>query len=92
MIDSHKYCGEGRAAIFGEPDFAYSMTRLCCENGVVPAAVATGSVCPGLKRDAGAGNPRLRGQRLRPGIRPFWTTATSTFWKSMRKTWASTSP
>jgi nitrogenase molybdenum-iron protein alpha/beta subunit/MoaA/NifB/PqqE/SkfB family radical SAM enzyme len=49
MIDSHKYCGEGRAAIFGEPDFVYSMTRLCCENGVVPVAAATGSVCPGLK-------------------------------------------
>ncbi len=49
MIDAHKYCAEGRAAIFGEPDFVYSMTRLCCENGTVPVAVATGSVCPSLK-------------------------------------------
>lgn len=48
MIDSHKYCADGRAAIFGEPDFVYSMTRLCCENGIVPLLIATGSDCPGL--------------------------------------------
>jgi nitrogenase molybdenum-iron protein alpha/beta subunit/MoaA/NifB/PqqE/SkfB family radical SAM enzyme len=50
MIDSHKYCADGRAAVFGEPDFVYSMTRLCCENGVVPVAVATGSVCSALRK------------------------------------------
>ena len=49
MIDSHKYCAEGRAVIFGEPDFVYSMSRLCCENGVVPVVVATGSQCRSLK-------------------------------------------
>ncbi len=49
MIDNHKYCAEGRAALFGEPDFVYSMTRLCCENGIVPVAVATGSVSPTMK-------------------------------------------
>ncbi len=49
MIDAHKYCAEGRAAIFGEPDFVYSMTRLCCENGTVPVGVFTGSVCSALK-------------------------------------------
>lgn len=49
MVDSHKYCAQGRAVIFGEPDFVYSMTRLCCENGVVPVVVATGSVCKSLK-------------------------------------------
>ena len=49
MIDSHKYCADGSAAIFGEPDFVYSVTRLCCENGTVPVAVATGAVCPALK-------------------------------------------
>ncbi len=48
MIDSHKYCADGRAAIFGEPDFVYSMTRLCCENGLVPMLMATGSDCPEL--------------------------------------------
>ena len=49
MIDNHKYCADGRAAIFGEPDFVCSMTRLCCENGTVPMVAATGSVCPALK-------------------------------------------
>lgn len=49
MIDSHKYNADGKAVIFGEPDFVYSMTRLCCENGVIPVVVATGSICPSLK-------------------------------------------
>jgi len=48
MIDSHKYNAEGRCAIFGEPDFVYSMTRLCTENGIMPVLVATGAKCPGL--------------------------------------------
>lgn len=50
MIDSHKYCADGRAVIFGEPDFVYSMTRLCCENGTIPVVVSSGSVCPELKK------------------------------------------
>jgi len=45
IIDSHKYNAEGRVVIFGEPDFVYSATRLCCENGVMPVVVATGSKC-----------------------------------------------
>ena len=49
MVDSHKYCSDARAVIFGEPDFVYSTLRLCVENGVMPVLVATGSVCPGLK-------------------------------------------
>jgi len=49
MIDSHKYCSDGRAAIFGEPDFVYGAVRLCCENGIIPSVIATGSVCPELK-------------------------------------------
>jgi nitrogenase molybdenum-iron protein alpha/beta subunit/MoaA/NifB/PqqE/SkfB family radical SAM enzyme len=49
MIDSHKYNGEGRAVIYGEPDFVYSTIRLCVENGVMPLIVATGSKCPELK-------------------------------------------
>ena len=28
IIDSHKYNAEGRAVIFGEPDFVYSTTKL----------------------------------------------------------------
>ncbi|MEE0845852.1 MAG: nitrogenase component 1 [Eggerthellaceae bacterium] len=48
MIDSHKYNAEGRAAIFGEPDFCYAMVRLCAENGIVPVVVAAGSPCAGF--------------------------------------------
>lgn len=49
MVDSHKYCAEGRAAVFGEPDFVHSVVRLCCENGVMPVVAATGSDSSALK-------------------------------------------
>ena len=49
MIDSHKYNAEGRAVLFGEPDFVYAVTRLCCENGIMPVVTATGSKCKELK-------------------------------------------
>lgn len=49
MIDAHKYNGEGRAVIYGEPDYVVSTTRLCLENGVMPLVVATGSACSSLK-------------------------------------------
>ncbi len=50
MIDSHKYNADGRAIIFGEPDFVYSTTRLCVENGVLPVLVSTGSKCSSLQK------------------------------------------
>ncbi len=49
MVDSHKYYGEVRAAIYGEPDFVYSMVRLCTENGILPVIAATGSKCDRVK-------------------------------------------
>lgn len=49
MIDSHKYNGDGRAVIFGEPDFVISTVRICVENGVMPLVAATGSICRELK-------------------------------------------
>lgn len=49
MIDSHKYNSEGRAVIFGEPDFVYSAARLCVENGIMPVLVSTGTRCGSLK-------------------------------------------
>ncbi len=49
MIDSHKYNAEGRAVVFGEPDFVYAVTRLCSENGIMPVVAATGTKCKGLK-------------------------------------------
>jgi nitrogenase cofactor biosynthesis protein NifB len=49
MIDAHKYNGEARAAVYGEPDFVYSTVRLCVENGIMPILVATGSKSNSLK-------------------------------------------
>ncbi|WP_143316681.1 nitrogenase cofactor biosynthesis protein NifB [Clostridium sp. HBUAS56017] len=49
MIDSHKYNSEGRAVIYGEPDFVYSTSRMCLENGVMPVVIASGEKCPSLK-------------------------------------------
>lgn len=49
MIDSHKYNSEGRAVIFGEPDFVYSITKLCSENGIMPVVTAVGTKCKTLK-------------------------------------------
>jgi len=43
IIDSHKYNGEGRAVIFGEPEIVYAVTALCVENGIQPLLIATGS-------------------------------------------------
>jgi nitrogenase molybdenum-iron protein alpha/beta subunit/MoaA/NifB/PqqE/SkfB family radical SAM enzyme len=48
MVDAHKYCGEGRAVIFGEPDLVYGLSRLCLECGVFPSVVATGGKCDGI--------------------------------------------
>jgi nitrogenase molybdenum-iron protein alpha/beta subunit/MoaA/NifB/PqqE/SkfB family radical SAM enzyme len=49
MIDSHKYNGEGRAVIFGEPEFVCAVTSLCVENGVRPVLVCTGAENAALK-------------------------------------------
>jgi nitrogenase molybdenum-iron protein alpha/beta subunit/MoaA/NifB/PqqE/SkfB family radical SAM enzyme len=49
MVDAHKHVALGRAAVFGEPDLVYGLTRLCCENGLVPVVAATGADCPALK-------------------------------------------
>jgi predicted Fe-Mo cluster-binding NifX family protein len=49
MVDSHKHCAQARAAVFGEPDFVAAITRLCCENGILPVLAATGSVSAKLR-------------------------------------------
>jgi len=49
MIDSHKYNGEGRAAIFGDPELVYSVSKLCAENGIKPVLIATGAKIPNFK-------------------------------------------
>ncbi|NDL66500.1 nitrogenase component 1 [Anaerotalea alkaliphila] len=43
MIDSHKHNGLGRAAVFGDMELAYGLTRLCAENGIKPLVAATGT-------------------------------------------------
>ncbi len=43
MIDSHKYNGEGVAAVFGEPELVTSISSLCLENGIVPKVISTGT-------------------------------------------------
>lgn len=43
MVDSHKHNARGRAAIFGEPDFVYSVVRMMKENGISTKVIATGS-------------------------------------------------
>lgn len=43
MVDAHKYTGEARVVVFGEPDLVYGLTRLCLEVGALPMLVATGS-------------------------------------------------
>jgi len=43
VIDSHKYNGEGRVVIFGEPEIVYAVTAICVENGIKPLLIATGS-------------------------------------------------
>lgn len=43
MADAHKFNAEGRPVIYGEPELVYSITRICCENGAVPAVIASGS-------------------------------------------------
>ena len=48
MVDSHKYSAKVKAAVFGEPDFVYAVSRLLCENGALPVLAATGSRLPGF--------------------------------------------
>lgn len=49
MVDSHKYNSQGRAVVFGEPDYVFATVRTMCESGVMPVVCATGSKCPQLK-------------------------------------------
>lgn len=43
MIDNHKYNGEARALIYGEPELVLAIVKTCCENGILPKIIATGS-------------------------------------------------
>jgi nitrogenase molybdenum-iron protein NifN len=43
MIDAHKYNSEIKAGIYGEPEYCYSITAYCIENGIKPMLIATGT-------------------------------------------------
>lgn len=60
MVDSHKYNAEGRAVVFGEPELAYAVSRLCLENGIRPVLISTGSENKSLKSLLEACNPEER--------------------------------
>ena len=64
MVDSHKYCAEARAVIFGEPDFVTAVVRLCCENGILPVVTATASVSDKLKEALAAETKECQEFRL----------------------------
>ena len=49
MIDSHKYNGEGKAVIFGDPELVYAVSKLCSENGIKPVLIATGAKISNFK-------------------------------------------
>ncbi|MGM0509110.1 MAG: nitrogenase component 1 [Fusobacteriota bacterium] len=49
MIDSHKYNGEGKGVIFGEPELTASIASLCIEIGVKPDIISTGAKTGKLK-------------------------------------------
>ncbi len=50
MADAHKIHAGARVAIYGEPELAYSFTRLCMENGATPVVIASGTANSGLAR------------------------------------------
>ncbi len=50
MIDSHKYNGEGRAVLYGEPELVYAVGKLCLENGIRPVLISTGSESEKLRQ------------------------------------------
>jgi len=54
LVDAHKYSALGRAAVFGEPDIVKAISDLCCESGIVPTVIATGSECKTLETVLGS--------------------------------------
>ncbi|WP_368490052.1 nitrogenase component 1 [Clostridium sp. BJN0013] len=50
MIDNHKYTGEARVVLYGEPELLLSTARLCVENGILVKVAGTGSRNPILKK------------------------------------------
>ncbi|MBV4417496.1 nitrogenase cofactor biosynthesis protein NifB [Clostridium tyrobutyricum] len=49
MIDNHKYTGEARIILYGEPELVYATARLCLENGILIKMIGMGSKNPDLR-------------------------------------------
>jgi nitrogenase molybdenum-iron protein NifN len=43
MADAHKHNADGRAVIYGEPELVCALARVCRENGIFPAVIASGT-------------------------------------------------
>ncbi|AAK78240.1 MULTISPECIES: nitrogenase cofactor biosynthesis protein NifB [Clostridium] len=43
MIDNHKYTGKARAIIYGQPELALALAKVCFENGVNVKLIALGA-------------------------------------------------
>ncbi|AZV58997.1 nitrogenase cofactor biosynthesis protein NifB [Clostridium sp. AWRP] len=43
MVDNHKYTGEARVLLYGEPELVYAVSRLCEENGILIKMIGMGS-------------------------------------------------
>lgn len=43
MIDDHKYAGKAKVIIYGEPELALALAKLCLENGVLIKLIALGT-------------------------------------------------
>ncbi len=43
MVDVHKYLYGVKAAVYGDPDFVFSLTTFMLELGINPVLIATGS-------------------------------------------------
>lgn len=50
MIDNHKYTGEARVILYGEPELVYATARLCLENGILIKMVGMGSKNEALRK------------------------------------------
>jgi nitrogenase molybdenum-iron protein NifN len=49
FVDSHKFNGEARAAIFGDPETVYSTAKACFEAGIFPVLISSGTKAAGIE-------------------------------------------
>ncbi len=91
MIDSHKYCALGRAAIFGEPDFCVFRYRFAAKTALFPfwpqlAPCARSCVPPSARKKCR--NAPICSLWKR---RPYWNDCDFDTIETLCASWASTS-